>query len=333
MEDTYGELAAMQYAIEVTQYNINVEPSIIESKALIGSAMAHSISPGMSSVKGSFTFEVNPHNIGLLLGLTLGSEAEPSLVSGITYKHVYTPITGGDSLKSMSIVADKKANVFAFVGVKVDKLKLEVAPDGYLLATVDIVGQREIAGASLAELTYAAILPFKFSNLSIKFGTSGSEASTPVGDFVKKLSPEYSNNLETNRYRADGNSYGSEIDYQQRSLTVSVECDYTDETDAYRESNYKIGTPISIQALYEHETEIESGKKYKIILDVLYGYITSAPVDVPGADRLAITFTLKATTGANGDVSITLQDDNPNSYTTGNFDNIMSGGIEMGGNA
>ena len=128
MEDTYGDLAAMQYAIEVTQYNINVEPSIIESKALVGAAMSHSISPGMSTVKGSFTFEVNPKNIGLLLGLTLGTETSPALVGGSTlaYAHVYTPVTGGDSLKSFSIIADKKANVFAFVGVKIDKLKLRL---------------------------------------------------------------------------------------------------------------------------------------------------------------------------------------------------------------
>lgn len=314
LETEYGTAVTPTLALEVTNFNINVEPSIIESNALVGAAMSHTISPGMKRVSGSFTIEVNPDNIGLLLSLMCGSEAAAAQVDETSaYEHIFTPITGGTSLSSFTIICDKKTDVFTYSGCKINSINFEVAPDGYLLATIEIVGQQELLTGSLAALDYSSLKPFKFTGLAVKFGTAGTEAGTTISD-CKTFSPNYTNNLEGDRYRADGNDYTAEIDYQKREMTASIECDYTEATNVYRESNFKVGTGISVKGLFTHESEIETDYPYLLEMDILYGYITSAPVDVPGPERLSISFDVKATNGTNGNIAFTLRDASSEKY-------------------
>ena len=145
-------------------------------------------------------------------------------------------------------------------------------------------------------------------------GVAGGTTGDDIGGSVKKITLDYMNDLEPDRYRATGNSYTSEIGRQGRSCTLALDCDNTPGINALRESNYKEGVLNSFRVRFTHESEIEAGYNYILSIAILYGGIITAPADVPDDKRLSIPLEIITTEGPNGNLQFTLIDANSSGY-------------------
>jgi hypothetical protein len=238
--------------------------------------------------------EVHPDNFGDILGLAIGDEpASPSLVETGVYLHTLTPVTGGDSLPSATVIVDKKTDIFAYTGLKVDSLTLECDPTSLLTSTVSFVGQKEIPGSTLATLSNSALIPYDFTDMIVYYGTKNTEATTMLPG-VKSFSFTYANNLENDLFVADGTDYMAEIDYQKRDITFDIECLSSGDLDAIRAANYLTGEKLSLKIVFTHPSFVATDEAYTIILDARNVVITEAPNEVSGPERLTIPLTIRA---------------------------------------
>ncbi len=317
LESTYGTGVTPTVQLEFLSESLHQTNTSVESDALVGGVTTPYYIRVGSKVEGDTSIEIHPDKIGELLYAALGVEGDASLVSGAlsTYEHAFTPVKGGTSLPSLTAVVDKKADVFSYTGLKVDSLSLDTDAGSLLTSTISMIGQKENSGQSVETLSVSALNPFNFNDMKIYFGTAGSVAATNLGE-ATSMSFSYSNNLENDLYVADGTEYMSEIDYQQREITLDVESLYNDDTNAYRESNFKTGDKLSVRVEFTHPTEVESGYNYKLIIDMLNCVITDAPNDISGAERITIPLSIKALE-ANGDqaITITVNDDLSSKYS------------------
>jgi hypothetical protein len=317
IEGTYGTAVTPDVQLEFLSESLHQVNTNVESDALVGAVTTPYFNIIGSKVEGDISYEVHPDKMGEILYAALGVEAAAALESGATsaYAHAFTPVKGGDSLPSLSIVEDKKADVFVYSGMKIDTLTLETDAGSLLTSSISLIGQKEEGSGSVEDLSVSALNPFDFNDMKIYFGTAGSVANTNI-DEATSMSFSYSNNLENDLYVADGTQYMTEIDYQKRDITFDIETLYNDNTDGYRESNFKTGDRLSVRIEFTHPVEVESGHNYKMTIDLPNCVITEAPNDISGAERLRIPLSFRALE-ANGDeaVTITLVDDLNGKYS------------------
>ncbi len=308
LEVTYGTAATASEMLEILNESLHQVNTPVESEALVGAVTTPYYSVIGKKVEGDASIEVHPGDaLGILLGATLGTEVDAA-VDGDAYKHVFTPIYGGDSLPSVTAIVDKKADVFTYTGLKIDSLTLECDPGSLLTSTVSFIGQQELLSGSLATLTPSALTPYDFNDMKIYFGTAGSVATTNISQ-ATTFSFTYANNLENDLYVADGNDYMAEIDYQKRDITFDIETLYDTATNAYREANYKDGSKLSVQVEFTHKSNAATGKPYKIVIDFPNAVITEAPNDISGGERLRIPMSFRALqVGSVMPVTITITD-------------------------
>lgn len=318
LESTYGTAATPTVMLEFLSTSLHQVNTPVESEALVGAVTTPYYNVIGKKVEGDVAIEVHPDKIGLLIAAALGTEADAALVSGATttYDHVFTPITGGDSLPSLTAVVDKKADEFTFAGLKVDSFTLETDPGSLLTSTFSFIGQKEVLTGAIQTLSASLLNPWDFNDMAIYFGTAGSEATTNMPN-TKSLSFTYANNLENDLFVADGTEYMAEIDYQKRDITFDIEALYDDSINSYREANYKTGDKLSVKIVFTHKTATETGKYYTLTLDMRNVVITEAPNDITGPERLTIPLSLRALqVGSDEAITITLRDKESGEYLT-----------------
>ena len=290
-EATYGTAATPAVQLEFLNTSLNQTNTPVESEALVGAVTTPYYSIVGSKVEGDVAIEVHPDNIGLIIGSALGSEK--AVVGTTSYTHEFTPVKGGGSLPSVTVVVDKKADVFTYSGLKVDTFTLETDPSSLLTSTISFIGQKEQLTGTIQELSASELDPYNFNHMKICFGTAGAEATTVIDQAVN-FSFTYANNLENDLFVADGTQYMAEIDYQKRDITFDIETLYDSDTNTYRENNYKTGAKMSVKVEFTHNSEVVSGTKYKLVLDMPNCVITEAPNDVSGPERLRIPLSFRA---------------------------------------
>ncbi len=307
-ETTYGTPVAATVQLEPLSESLHQTNTNVESAALVGAVTTPYFNIIGTKVEGDISLEVHPDKLGLLMYAALGVEGTATTVTSGVYSHAFTAVSGGTSLPSITVIADKKADVFTYSGVKVDSFTLETDPGSLLTSTFSFIGQQEALTGEVATLSVSSLNPYDFNDMKIYFGTAGTTATTNIID-AASMSFSYSNNLENDLYTADGNDYISEIDYQKRDITFDIEALYTAATNAYRESNYKTGDKLSVLIEFTHPTAITGSNYYKVSIDMLNCVITDAPNDISGPDRIRIPMSFRALeVGSDEAITITLTD-------------------------
>jgi hypothetical protein len=310
LEGTYGSVETPTLALPFVSANVNEQPELIASKALVGMRFAPQARRGMSLVKGTLVTEVNPDILPTLIWLICGAEAAVAPVMGASgaYDHVFTPVTGV-ALPSFCMVLDKGPDIFLYTGCKINTAKIGVSTKDLMTMTIDFTGQQEAGGASTEAIVISTKAPFTYAGFTAKTGTAGSIAGTST-DYVETIDITYDNKLDADRYRAIGTTYTGEIDANGCEVKFGIKADLTDDTNTLREDFFKTATTISCQAAYITDEFIVATTAYALTVDMLYGSIPAFDLDIPGPDRLSVSFDLDAKDGTAGTVSITVRDGN-----------------------
>lgn len=311
-------------ALEQKSNSLNSVQTMVESTALVGARTTHGVTPNNEKVEGSFSVEANPINIGPLAFWAMGHEDDVSEeVVDSVYEHTMKPVTGGSALPMLFGLLDKKVDVFGYESLKCDSFTLEQTPDDYLQASFDVKGRREIisddtdTNLTMSSLSYTSVRPFVFQDLTLKSGTATGTPSTTMVD-SKNFTLNYKNNLEDDRFVADGTPYMAEVDYTGGEFTVDIEVDYTTATNLMRENNKRPGVPMSLLASFQSSAEIsDSGIPYTIEIEIPNAYITTFDPTIDGPERISTTVTFKATDdGTNPPVIIRTVDEIADKYIT-----------------
>lgn len=292
---TYGTAATPTVQLEYLSTTLKEGHTVKQSEALVGGVTSPYFRILGSKVEGDVVFEVHPDKLGEVLACSLGAEA--AVTSGTDYEtHTFTPVKGGTSLKSMSAVVDKKADIFGFDGLKVDSLHLECDPSSVLQATMSFIGKLEATDPSLvADLDASSFVPYAFNDLTVFVGAAGTEAATPLLE-VTKMAFDYKNNLENDLYVADGTGHMAEIDYQKRDITADIDVLYDATTNTLRETYFKPGTLMSLKFVFTHPEKVTgaASQKYSFSISMKNVIMTEAPNDVGGPDRMKMSLKLVA---------------------------------------
>lgn len=317
LESAYGTAVTPTKQLEYLSTSLQEIHNTVESTALVGAVTTPFFSIIGRKVEGDVAIEVHPDNMGLLLSAALGVEADAALVSPATdaYVHALTPISGGDSLPSVTVKVDKKDDVYVYSGLKIDSFTLESDPSSLLTSTISFIGQKEVGGGSLATLSNSSHLPFDFTDMSIFYGTAGAEATTAFPG-ITSFSFSYANNLENDLFTASGTEYMDEIDYQMRTISLSMDVLNSDAISALRAAHYTTGEPLSLKVVFTHPDSIAtSSVKYSIILDLRNVALTEAPNTVDGPERLKISMSFKALeVGSDPAITINVRDASATEY-------------------
>lgn len=312
VQSNWSTAVAPTLGVEFTQEGLNFVPNYLSSDALTGRITVDRMDPAGSKVEGSFSMICNPDNVGLLLSATLGAEAAAADQGSSVYDHVLTPISASvsSSLPKMTIVVDRLAATKGYVGCKVDSAELSAATNDYLRATFNVRGYDEIAD-STESLTLSNKRPYQFVD-----GTIEIDGSTMID--VRSFSMTYSNNLENDRYTMDGTDKMREIEPQARSIEMSIEADYTSDTETIRSSFFKSGASAVFSAVFEStETIASSAENYTLTIACPAVYVTEFNPTVSGPERISASMTLMATQPSSGEaITITLRDGSSSKYIT-----------------
>lgn len=288
VETTFGTAITPTLGLEYTSESLVTNKNYIESAALTGARGRHGMTPSNESVSGDFSFEMNPKNISLILYLAYGdytAEGADLTYTG-TYTHSFAPASGDSSLPSFTTIIDRKVDQFTYPGCKVNSLSVEASPDGYLMGTVSLTGLKEVLTGVAQELSYSDQDPFTWKDFTLKVGTEGSTPNTVLSD-ATSFSYTFDNGLEDPLYVADGTAFSKEYDYQQATSDMTVDVLYTDAINAYRESNFKTGVPVSISASWDSGVAVEDGgPNYTLSITMLHAIVSEATFNVSGPERI-----------------------------------------------
>jgi hypothetical protein len=312
LESAYGSAATATLQLPLVSANVNEVPQMNKSRALVGDRFQPPSRRGMSLVKGSMTIEMNPDILPTWCWLACGAEAAPAAVVGHSgaYDHVFTPVPNGTALPSFTLILDKGVDVFTFTGCKISSVKITVTSSDLMTWAIEFTGQQELLTGSLASLSLSTKAPFTYAGLLAKVGDAGTVADTAT-DYVESADITYDNKLDQDRFRAIGQSYTGEVEANGCSMVMSLKCDLSDDVNTLRETYGKTALPIAVQVEYDNSEEIGSSTtNYKLIVDMLYGSLPPFEEDIPGPDRLSVSFDIEASAGANGTVQFTVRDGN-----------------------
>lgn len=303
-ETTWGTAVAPTTFLEMLDESIVKVITPIEHGALVGSRFKPGIDiTGAIDINGSFSIEVNPDNIGLLLAAALGSEGAATQVGTTTaYDHDFTP---GDSLIPITIevgrdVASASGKAFRYAGGMINTMALSCDINAILKAEFGILAKDE-SEESEATPSYSTKLPFVYTMGSVKI--DGSAVA-----YVKSLSINLNNNLFGDRYVLNASQLRAGIQPQGSDLTGSMDLEWT--TDAYAErTKYLAGTDAALELIFTSTEEIESGYYYTLTLSIPHVKYKKADANIGGKDIIPFAVDWEAwKSGATDIMTVTLRD-------------------------
>jgi len=300
--------------VEFTSEGLKLNKNYIDSDALLGNITTNRMDPAGQSCDGPWSMIVHPNNIGLLLSAAFGSESSADGVGATStiYAHSFSCVPCGSaySLPILTAVVDRVQSCVAYPAVKIDSLSINAKVNDYVRADFSSRGIGEVAGTK-ASLSYSTLRPFQFIDLAV------SVDGTPLAD-VTDLKLTINNGLETDLYCAGASAeYMKEIEPQAREITGTIEMLYQDEADTIRESNFKVGTALSAVFTFTSTELAGEGEYYVLRITLPTCYITDAPVNVGGKDRIRIPLSFKAVQATGTEpITIVLVDKQATKYIT-----------------
>jgi hypothetical protein len=300
------------FAIEFDSEGLIYNPNYIERTSLLGKAGMSGMDISGVNTSGDISMLVTPDNIGIFLSALFGDEDSPSAVSGsAVYDHDFRPgsATVSNSLPKLTVLVDRIVEQFQYIGTKLNSLSLEASQQDYLRATFACLGYDEAEGISLdGSLTIADRRPFQFRD-----GTIEIDSSTYAD--VTSFTLDFNNNLEDSLFTMNGSEKMQEIEPQRRELALSVDTLYSSNTNSTRSNKFKTGTSVSATLTFESTEEIGStGLYYTLTITIPKLYITEAPPNVSGPERITQSLSLTGVEGSSPLVTVTLRDDRATQY-------------------
>jgi hypothetical protein len=309
-QSNWSTAVAPTVGLSFTSEDIRLVPNYIQSGAMLGYRTVNRMDITDKKIEGSFSVEVKPDEIGILLSALLGAEASPAAVDGsAVYDHVFTPISAvvGSSLPKVTLVADRVVSTKGYVGIKLDSMDLEARPREYLSATFNVRGYNEASDAA-ESLTLSTLRPFIFSDLEVQIDSTTYEE-------IQSARLSYNNNLEDDLFGANGSDKMIEIEPQGRDIQLTLEGLYSSDTDTLRTNTFVAGDDCSVTLTFTHGTDILTDKPYTLTIEIPRAYVTEASPNVPGRERIQQPLTLVATENAsNVPITITLRDGESSAY-------------------
>jgi hypothetical protein len=168
-EVTYGTAVTPGTYIKVTDITgFEGKNKLVNSQGIRQSVDNPAPGVGSFEISPSFGFEVDPDNIGLILGLILGKDVLTG--SSAPYTHTVQLTPGSPRLSTSTLTTDLGfggTTSYAAVGNKIAQLDLTCKSGSFLTAKVQMNG-KTVAGnaASITSPSFSAANPFEFAHLA-----------------------------------------------------------------------------------------------------------------------------------------------------------------------
>jgi len=297
-ETTWGTAVEPSTFLEFVSESITKSINPIVSSANINTRFKKDIYQGSIDISGGFSIEVNPDNIGLLIGATLGSESTAQVDTTTAYDHTFTPAGIATALPSLTIEVGRAIKQMRYSGCMVNSMKLSAAVNSILTAEFDILGKNEDDTVSAATPSYSSKKPYVYHWGTIKIDT------TTVA-YVKSFEFSYSNNLFADGYALDGNQTRAILYKQGAEITGTMDLEFT--TDSYIERTaYLDNTDKALQLVFTSTETIESGYYYTITIDMPHVKYTKADANIGGPDAIPFSVDFEAVQPSISTAAITI---------------------------
>lgn len=244
----------------------------VSEKAMFNSArgvrnMASNSMIRRKYAQGSLGVIPNVENAPYFFGLALGSVS--SATAGgetVVYEHTITVQNANASMKTATLTVEQGGvQTTQYTNVVCNSLNLEVS-DGYATMTMEVIGQ--FPGTDTVTESYTEESEFAYHNMTVKFGTSVSNADGQSATPLKSFSLNINNNVQldeaflsgSNGITAGGLCAGA----LQITGSYSLHFDSTTELDKYKNNTKNAAvvsfTGASIGNAETEEIRIELGK-------------------------------------------------------------------------
>ena len=301
-ETTWGTAVTVDQFLELISEDVKNNVEKIQAGFLFGSRNQYKIYNGIEDVNGSFSMVVNPDNIGLLLYMALGVEADPAQVGTSTaYDHDFTPADTSTDLGSFTLEIDRDITCCIYAGCTVNNMTLTAAKGSLVTADFEIVAKSELDDQTAQSLTPSTKIPYTFHFGSMAIG--GSDVA-----YVNSFNMTYGNNLDADGgFVLNGTTNRAHAYKTVGTLTGSMELEWTGTSDALRDA-YLDNTQKQLTLTITSTEEIETGYYYTLTIDIPKVHIMGDPPVISTRDRTPFTVNFEAVYDSTNFVKITHRD-------------------------
>lgn len=176
---------------------------------------------------GAVSLEVLNKSMALLLAHVTGTTASPTGVGPYTYTLPFTRNFGKNLTVQEGVPDNAATRPLTMVGGKVLTATFACEMDGNLMLDLDLDGREVVDSVAYATPTYVAgLVPFDWSQMSVKIGTFGSET---VVDGISGISCAFDRPLKTDsRYAGSGGRKSEPSMNGRPTVTGTLDVDFLD---------------------------------------------------------------------------------------------------------
>ena len=301
-ETTWGTAVTVDTFIELLTEDVRNNVEKLEAGFLMGSRNNYKYYKGIEDIGGTFSMVLNPDNIGLLLYMALGAEADAAQVDATTaYDHDFTPADTGTDLGSFTLEIERDITCCIYAGCTVNNMTLTAAKGSLVTADFEIVGKSELDDQSPQSLSPSSKIPYMFHQGSLAIDTSNVA-------YVNSFNFTYGNNLDTDGgFVLNGSRNRAHAYKQGGTLTGSMELEWTSDSDALRDA-YLDNTQKQLTLTITSTETIEAGYYYTLTVDIPKVHIMGDPPVLSSRDRTPFTVNFEAVYDSTNFVKITHRD-------------------------
>lgn len=224
--------------------------------------------------QGSITVIPNVVNAPYFFGMALGTVATGS-ISDSAYPHTITVNNTNAGMKTATITIEQGGiETVQYINCVCDNLNLEVS-DGYASMTMEIIGQ--FATTDTITEAYTEETEFAYHQLTIKFGTSVSDAAGNSATPIKSFTLNIANNVQLDEaFLSGANTITSGgLVAGPIQITGSYTLHFADTTEL---AKYRANTKNAAVVQFLGAT-IGSSEQEEIRIDLAKLILTSPPVE------------------------------------------------------
>jgi len=183
----------------------------------------------------------------------------------------------------------------------VNNMKLSAAKGTFLIADFDVLGKQETDNQVFAGISPSNLRPYIFHHGAVEINT------TPVY-YVNSFEFTYGNNLDAEGgFVMDGTGYRHHINKQGGTLTGSMSCEWTADSDVLRDA-YLDNTQKKLEFIFTSPEQIESGYYYTLSIEIPIVHILGDPPVISGRERVPFNVSFEAVYDVTNFVKITHRD-------------------------
>lgn len=287
-ETTWGTGVTPTQAVNFTSEGFKANIEYKEEDTLVGGTTSRNMDIMKKGVSWDMSVLAKPGNIGLLLGLAFGAEAEPVAESS-GYKHSFTmlPPALANSLPSFSAVVDRHVACKKYTGCKVDSFSFTASAGDYIRLSFSGIGKEETSATKTAGLEIEQLKAFRFA------GGTCTIDGTSFGS-VTNVSFNLANALDGGEQTLGSGYFNTEPEPQKRGVTVSLDASYDSATEGIHANKFLTGTKASVVLKFVSPEEIATGENYSITITMPNVIVTECSPNVGGTDKIKLTISCTA---------------------------------------